>query len=358
MKKKIFTLAVITVFWNCQIVFAQITVPATGVFALNTDIELAQADEMNMPTIIVMDEIQHGPNAQWNFSAISADVSQQTQIMAPAQTPFGSGLPGNRVVKRAYQFQPEYLYYQNDGSRLINFGSILADGFKIDNNNGEQLVAFPIVYNQQHAGTYRQFYNYEMGYDPGVGYEADSARHRAGVVYNYMIDGWGTLITPEGTFNVLRQKVTRIVSDTADYLRTSNNEWQINAEINNWDETEVVFWSDSQPYPVMRLIDNLGFGTASQVEWLMDPVFLGQQENQLDNVSVYPNPTTAGNITVEVDEQDQNAPYKVVDRAGRIIQEGSLTGSKTSIVVAAEAGHYTIVIEGTETVKTVPFIKQ
>jgi hypothetical protein len=106
------------------------------------------------------------------------------------------------------------------------------------------------------------------------------------------VDGWGTVTTPFGTFEVVRTKAT---IDFTDSLKI------VLGETETWFElptpTQVVYswWAKDQKIPVLEVVSQITFGTetVTSVEYKdRDWSDLSTGELDFGTVTIYPNPTS------------------------------------------------------------------
>lgn len=167
------------------------------------------------------DPLLTGVNYTWDYSSLTPNVQQfelfdspqnftspYSYLFNPFNTSYGRNnyefstisLPGGTEITAAYDF------FKESSSRFKQIGA----GFTVN------AVPIPFLYSQEDiVYEFPMNYlntddcNYKYGLDiPGMGYYGQSG-HRINVV-----DGWGTLITPFGTFQTLRVKSTIDAIDT------------------------------------------------------------------------------------------------------------------------------------------------
>jgi len=136
------------------------------------------------------------------------------------------------------------------------------------------------------------------------------------------IDGWGTVITPYGTFQCIRIKSEIKQMDSITY---STGGITMGIPQNY---TEYTWFSKSIPFPIIKVISSLG-GTQTSIEYSDSArQFVGIEAsvNEDMNVKVFPNPSTNG-FTVSVQTQSQNNKIQIMDLSGRVVYNEAISNS-------------------------------
>lgn len=151
-----------------------------------------------------------GTNQTWDFSSLEEDDTSSFYFRDPANTPNGADFPTSTVA-----IVPDdelTMYGVKDASKIEIIGvatDINGTGNKtgITFSNNLTYYSFPMTYQtefeDQGAFTYVTTSPY-----------ADSIKTQYDSEIDSKIDAWGTVITPKGTFNCLREKrkeITQIV---------------------------------------------------------------------------------------------------------------------------------------------------
>ncbi|OFY96231.1 MAG: hypothetical protein A3K10_12495 [Bacteroidetes bacterium RIFCSPLOWO2_12_FULL_31_6] len=133
------------------------------------------------------------------------------------------------------------------------------------------------------------------------------------------VDGWGTLKTPSGTFNVLRVKSILTKVDTL-FLDTLGFGFLIPRP----EEIEYKWLANNMSTPVLKIVTNAGIVTT--IEYQDTAVFVGVEElTVINNITIFPNPTKE---FVQVIFNAKNAgklDYSIKDINGRIILKNNFT---------------------------------
>lgn len=197
---------------------AQITITDADMPAANDTVRLSYALSSG-PT----DYHLTGASFLWDFSALVPSAQQLIRYETPSAFPFNF-----TATYGVYNLSPDslpvigtvpsnfYDYYKVSGSSLKQVGQSFEFNFSfaipVIYNNADYVYRFPLNYGNIDSC------QYDYGFSiPGFGYFGqDGSRHNEA-------DGWGTLITPFGSFQTLRVKSVVDITDTVS-LDTSGNQ--------------------------------------------------------------------------------------------------------------------------------------
>lgn len=168
------------------------------------------------------------------------------------------------------------------------------------------------------------------------------------------VDGYGTVITPYGTFSALRIH-HRILETDSVYLSISGTGFWVPIPI---PETHEYEWRAVEDHEaVMRITTNvvLGTETVTNVEYRDNYNGLGF-ENQSVTVGLGPNPAIE-NLTVNTSSELQQ--IMVVDGKGAVLVRVSASGTTHLLDISAlAAGTYTVVVATQAGINSSKFVKQ
>ena len=183
---------------------------------------------------------------------------------------------------------------------LLGFaGDIFGTGDKqIYLDPADILLQLPANYNDSYTTNSIQNVSF-LGSD--VGAPVDSIINRTYTTKTVLIDAWGSMTTPYGTFDVLRISETSLVTDST---------WLYNFGIPSLFDNNIntnysyTFYSDNLAtrFPVLEMAhDNAG--TVLNVTWLQGAPAVGLGELTELNSMVYPNPAI-DIVTVDIKNND------------------------------------------------------
>lgn len=168
---------------------------------------------------------------------------------------------------------------------------------------------------------------------PTIGY-----LHRE-ITRTNVVDGWGTIITPYGTFDVLRVKSEIIQKDSIKF-----DSLPAYPALYSY-LTEYKWMAKDKGLPVLKVEINNGY--AQSVEFL-DSIrsFASIAEAEQHSVAVYPNPA-AGDVKIEWSSEVEK--LEIYNTLGEVVFAEDVSGRKNYVIPGrslVSAGVYIIVLEG------------
>lgn len=159
---------------------------------------------------------------------------------------------------------------------------------------------------------------------------------------SYEVDGWGTLITPYGTFeNVLR--ITRTATETLGGGLTVLTE-----------RTQTSWYSPDYPVAVLDIVTDFSSTMgmpldstqtiSAMVSYTPNNTVGIDDHNPENTFIIYPNPTT-DQISINFEGLNQNTILKIYSTTGKLTKEVSLTANEKIDVSALSPGIYIAVIQ-------------
>jgi len=292
-----------------------------------------------------IDPEQTGSNFSWDFSQVTPLLSAADSFVAYNELPvayqfffFGSNLAdktGIAFTIDQISLEDVYFVYKNSSSAFELYG--YAGTF-----SG---IPIPVLYSAKDI-VYRfpiQFGNMdssESGFAFGLPGFAFISQERKRI---NTVDGWGTIKTPTGIFDVLRVKsvITDVDSVYVDTLGSGTTATLESIEY-KWLTTDggiPVFQVNAQ--------DVGGFPVVTQILY-MDTAFhtsVGQVEEELEQIMLFPNPV-ADRLQVKwLGEQAESIELIMSDASGKIISVKHLDHWTSSIDVASySSGLYFLVL--------------
>lgn len=211
--KKIF-IAANLLLWFYQLP-AQITIKHTDMPTVNDSVLI-----IVNTTLSGFSQSATGPNYLWDYSALIPDSQRYVKFQSPASTPYA--LPFSFLSTFGIRnYTPDQLpwsllgspptnvydFYKESNSAYTIVGEPLTTGttaVPLPYSASDRVYKFPMNYMQKDSS------NMVMSLPniPGLGTYVKKQKRLNEV------DGWGTLITPYGTFNTLRVKSTLTITDS------------------------------------------------------------------------------------------------------------------------------------------------
>ncbi|MCF6171151.1 MAG: T9SS type A sorting domain-containing protein [Bacteroidales bacterium] len=322
---------------------AQITIDQSDMPSVN--------DTVRSSTGLNLDFIDYtatGEDFLWDFSQLIPISQRVDTFSSPLSLPFtywlfalnsdygvkgfeGLPIPG-------FPLSDEYDFYKkkNDGYRATGTGiSIFGFPFPIAYDEPDLLYGFPMAYQTSWAS--QSHFAQDL---PAIGYL------RMTRVHVDTVDGWGTLITPFGTFEVLRLKSE--VSET-DSIYLDSLEIGIPVTRNY---TLYQWLGKGQKVPLLQIASNLGGVVVEYVDSAR-VIISGTNEEPFvrnNDLQLFPNPT-ANRVKLQFEMlKKQEVAVKLYDLYGREvlnIYEGMLPQGKAEMDFSFKNlnmvhGHYLI----------------
>jgi len=312
-----------------------------------------------------------GPDYTWDFSDLT-DASQTLLLHNPIEDAdnFSQSLFGPAVLPayRATFFLPAslipfdlisnfidlpienfYRFFRKTQNEMNVIGLAISTadfGFGARSDTIEMAYQFPITYGQQFESRGYTFL------DLSFALPAQFKQYRQRISE---VDGWGSITTPYGSFDVLRvhNRIEELDSIFVE-LNGAGNWLPLELPVSH----EYEWWSNGQKGPVLRVVTNEIGGDQQVVEARYRDAFKADlvaelNENQLKSVVVYPNPTS-GILMVASDQQvDQ---LLLFDATGSVVMQNS--GSQQIDMNALENGTYFLMIKSGNSISVEQIIKQ
>lgn len=337
-----------------------------------TDQHFAGASESYIFSTLLDLQIDYattGANHTWDFSTLTPSdqrgliTSPMSQASPLATILFGSFAPA--AYKATYfnsnvdfpidqltsvlpvQIDDMYQFTQKNTNGVYSLGYelvISGQGLSFRSDTIEQRYALPLNYNDSYES-----YGY-TALDMNPIYDAQWIQHRH---RQSMVDGWGTVTTPYGTFSALR--IHHIVNEVDSvYLSFQGIGAWIPVPIPVAHEYEWRSTSDKEAVMRIRTNEVMGTETVTAVEYRDDFNALGLTESNVE-VVLYPNPVSD---QLQVSLSETVDELVVVDQTGRIVKRMQPDGVQVTMDVAdLTSGVYQLIaIQGTA-VHTQSFVK-
>jgi len=301
---------------------------------------LDQAPTFNIGGLL--DEGPSGANQIWDFSAAVFPQNQSTTFDIPANTLFASFYPdADLVVMTDESFGTSYAYYnfESDG--------VYTAGLKVSGD-------FPVL--QTYTNTRRDLSSplyYEDSYTDIAEFHYHSSEPADGVSdFSLEADGYGTLITPDATYNnVLRIHTVEITTVTFENSGTVN---VFVLETYGW----VV---DGYPLPLMIISNQSVNDVPGQTisKYISEVPLLTSDYNTLKGVSLYPVPAVDFVNLDMGDNQTVEATIRIFDVRGAVLKEFTQGMAQVTRLDVSDlpSGLYSINIQTEEGMATKHFTK-
>lgn len=259
---------------------AQITVTQNDLPSVNDTLHFKTG------TINNFDPNATGANQTWDFSQLTFNNERADTIISVTSTPLVYNVIFNfTVANLAYinQSPPSfatgitvsdyYDFYKKGSSyyRKAGFGATINNvQTPVKYDNPELYFALPLTYGTIDSSTSK--YGLTI---PDYGYYGQTINRK------HQADGWGTIITPYGTYDAIRVKETVNTTDTI-----YNDSFGFGYNINRPVSYEYYWLTNGLKSHVAKITKN---GMAYTIEIHYEPATL-VNSNVVDNISLFPNP--------------------------------------------------------------------
>lgn len=351
MKKLLLSVLVFTVLAaNAQYVLTNFHTPAIG------DVEYLAID--TLPTVIPGNA---GANQTWDLSNLVNRFEVTTSFVDPSTTSFGTDFPDADVAADFGGFIG-YIETSATFARLIGvaldaeiFGSSVQGSAEV--NPADTLLVFNSAFNDGY--TDNSAYTITAASDFEIqGFQVDSIRNTENKTEVVTFDGYGTLITPMGTFtNVLREKVvTTTTTNQEGYIQFLG--WQSPGGPTT-EETVVYNWyAENVKFPVASITTDVSGSSAIEASYNNDSELLSiASSEQASWIKFYPNPVVEQAI---IANSTKGQIANVFDINGRLIKVQNLQDGMTTIdLIDLPVGTYQLqIVENNMQVTAETFIKK
>ncbi len=277
-----------------------------------------------------IDYVQTGEDFLWDFSQLVPVVQTVDTFVTPSETPFFyqiffvlySNL-ANRFMRDIpipdFELSNIYYFYKNDNARFSNIGyaaSINGIPLPVRFDNPDVVYRFPLQYSDRDSSSSRVEYDI-----PNMGYLLVDRTRRN------VVDGWGTLITPFGTFEVLRVK-----SEVHEFDSLYIDSIQMGVPIDR-NFIEYKWLAKGQKEPLLQITSDIVGGLfvvyRDSLRMGLDAV----NENPVNGntMAIYPNPA-ASMLFVEFDMlKPVNVELSVYDITGKKLYGKQLAGIRKGV---------------------------
>ena len=126
------------------------------------------------------------------------------------------------------------------------------------------------------------------------------------------VDGWGSLITPYGTFQTLRIKSLLSLHDSV-YIDSLGTGFPLNRNI-----TEYKWLAKGYGVPILQINEEAGIAVATYRDFLRKPQ--GIAGTSVETLNLYPNPTN-GIISLNIPALDHPVVMKISSSLGGLLKE-------------------------------------
>ncbi len=270
-----------------------------------------------------------GANTSWDFSSLTVASTNPDTVLSISQLPityivsffsstFAEKANGNMSLGLSFAMQNVYNVFKNTSTvfKQTGFGGeVQGTAIPVFYNPNDTIFQFPLNFNN--TFTTNSAYNFSL---PTVA-TFNQQRNRITTV-----DGWGTLILPNGSYQVLRVK-SDITDNDSVYIDAAGFGFAVPAQISH--EYKWLAAGKGKPMLQINTNDILGNETVSSIMYQDFGASAIENVNaENSEITIFPNPTS-DYAFVMPSEKNQNEKMLITDVSGRVLNEISV--SSTSI---------------------------
>lgn len=327
---------------------------------------------VSLATDLTIDYASTGTNFTWDFSNLThdsqeiKDYSDMSNISFLVNITFGAFAGANYQATNyasssaipldqiggflPVNISDVVLFSKNSTSEINSVGyGVTVEGTEIPFKSDTIETRYELPLNYGDSYTSRGYSNLDM--NPVYNGIWRQYRQRSSVV-----DGWGSITTPYGTFDALRIDHTITETDSIFIDAFGAGFW---VELPIPDSHDYEWWTNGQKEPILKItVSNvLGNETVTAIEYrdIYRGADAGLAENEL-NIAVYPNPVMEA---LHIEGAKIGSSYSIVSAKGDVVAEGICDSNNTSVSVAhLEQGAYQVVVLSGVSLSTELFIKK
>jgi len=313
---------------SAHYIIAQITV--TDIHVVQSGRQVIQAQD-TLPST-GMQPGSPGTNMTWDFSGLALHSEDTLNFVNPDWTPYEANHPTSNLAARAGAAD-FYLFLNNSPTGLFiqGFsGDVLGTGTAIHAPTApnETLAEFPLNYSNSYTSVSGNDVTIDGSF---ISVLIDSVRLKTSKIKIVMVDAWGSLTTPMGTFDALRLNQT--IQDIDSTWTLSFGMWSL-FDNSKSSTKNYAWWTNDAAagFPLLEMEYDTVSGTPESITYLKATPAIGIKEEAEIPVAVYPNPATTE--IVFASDQLQNARIQLLDVCGRLISEETAGSFKRSFSVS------------------------
>lgn len=262
-----------------------------------------------------------GANTTWDFSSLTVASTNPDTVLAISQLPityivsffsstFAEKANGSMSLGLSFAMQNVYNVFKNTGTsfRQTGFGGeVQGTAIPVFYNPNDEIFQFPLNFNSTFSGN--SSYNFQL---PTIA-SFFQDRNRSTTV-----DGWGTLILPNGTYQVLRVK-SDITDNDSLYIDQFGNGFALPAQITH--EYKWLAAGKGKPMLQINTNDILGNETVSSIMYQdFGPSSIQNTCTENLQLNIFPNPANDYAFAIP-SEKFRNQKMLITDVSGRLLNE-------------------------------------
>lgn len=272
--------------------YTLLTASLFSLFSLKAQITITQND---MPVIgdqifqitdtsYTLDPGISGADLTWDFSSASEAFSTEYNIVDVPSTGMAAIFPGANLA--ISEDNVSFSFFNSNSNSFEQHGDAMSGlGFDpIVYTPASTILEFPLNYNDAFSTSYTSVMSFSAEEE---GFYRIIIKHASTI--DKEVDAWGTVITPEGTFDALRIRETETSSDST-FLQMTESSAPMWVGLDESISSSYAWYSPNRKMPVARFDQD---GTFHYTKLGASQAGIDEEANS-KQVIAYPNPVDAG----------------------------------------------------------------
>jgi len=268
-----------------------------------------------------------GANQTWDLTGLGNDYLDTMKFLSPDSSYCASSFPTANIAGIQ---SGNFFFMQEDNSKLDMLGYcgvlMAPDTSVVPYNPPQTQATFPSTYNTT--------FNGQTTFKLRVAYtymSLDSIGRNSYLTYSSLMDGWGSVTTPLGTFTCLRQKMVKYQTDSS-FVHIAGAGWMAYGTPAVDTSIEYSWWSQHNPF-IADITTSWNGAVKSANYMTASTLGIHEKDNNTRILSLYPNPTN-GNITLDAGSGLlQNGKVEIYNLLGDKVYETLFSDKSSQLLI-------------------------
>jgi hypothetical protein len=227
-----------------------------------------------------------GASQTWNLTGIGNDYKDTIPFISPAGTACFSNFPTATLAEKVGSM---YAYVLDNSTvmEMLGFCGIFMppNTTIVKYTPPEKKITFPSTYNTYFTSQTKYALSFPISNYPPY----DSSKSVTHISDISLIDGWGNVTTPTGTYASLRQKLITYQTDSSFIHSSTSGLWTLSGTPTN-DTTIDYSWCSQNNVFIADITTKWNGQIKSATYWLSTTTGINEVKDD-DQLSIYPNPS-------------------------------------------------------------------